>query len=217
MPGKGKEFKGIIFDLDGTLIDSVSSLITGYRYALKQVLGKTYRDEEIIPFFGPNERGVLRNISPSQWKECLKAYLDHEITNLHNHRVFPGIKSLLKSLKDSGIYLAIVTGRSKELATLVLEEVKLNLYFEIVETGGEQRSTKSKQIYKIVEGWEIDSKRVAYVGDSPGDVLAAIEAGVIPIWACWSKRLISKENVSDDVRKFTKVNEFRSWVTKSVV
>ncbi len=212
-----RKLAGLIFDLDGTLIDSVSSLIEGYRAALKQVFGKTYSDDEIIPFFGPNEQGVLRSITPLRWEACLSAYLDYEIKHLDNHRVFPGVESLLKYLMGKGIRLAIVTGRSKTLASLVLDKVGLEPYFEVIETGGEQKSIKGKQIDKIVRVWGIRPEQVAYIGDSPGDVLAAIEAGVIPIWACWSKRLISKENVSTDVKKFAKVNDLKRWVSRAEI
>jgi len=66
---------GMIFDLDGTLGDTLPVCFAAFRRALRGFSNRPYTDEEIAALFGPSEEGMIRQLVPDQWQACLKAYL----------------------------------------------------------------------------------------------------------------------------------------------
>ena len=87
---------GLIFDLDGTLTDTLSVALTVFRETLRQFSGQSYTDEEIIAQFGPSEEGMFQHFAPDHWEACLRRYLElYEREHRRAGRIFPGIDTAL--------------------------------------------------------------------------------------------------------------------------
>jgi pyrophosphatase PpaX len=68
---------GIIFDLDGTLADTLPVCFDAYRLAFAKYVARAWTDDQISALFGPSEEGVIRQVVPTRAEECLEDYLRH--------------------------------------------------------------------------------------------------------------------------------------------
>src|SRR6266540_1983478 len=104
------KIKGVIFDLDGTLLNTLPVCYSGFRSTLLKFLGREYSDAEISTLFGPSEEGVLKRLLPDKWEESLQYYLDaYDQAHLEYAEPFPGIEAALALLTERNIRLAIVS------------------------------------------------------------------------------------------------------------
>jgi len=178
--------QGVIFDLDGTLGDTLPACFVAFRRALKDFSAREYTDDEIAALFGPSEEGMIQRLVPDRWEDCLRAYLAAYRESLSEYaRPIPGMKDALRLLRTRGVTLAIVTGKGPHSAAVTLKHLDLANAFDVVETGSPDGSVKPAAIRKVLARWGAVPHQVAYVGDVPSDMEAAREAGVIPLGAAW--------------------------------
>jgi pyrophosphatase PpaX len=212
------KLQGIIFDLDGTLGDTLPVCFEAYRHAFEEFLGRRYNDREIAALFGPNEEGIIQRMVPDDWEACLRTYLD-EYERAHGpyDKPFPGIETALNILKERGAALAIVTGKGSNSADISLKHLGLAGYFDILETGSANGAVKSLSIQKVLMRWAILPKEAAYVGDTAYDIEAAKEAGVIPLGAAWAGTSNAESlRAMAPAATFRSVREFIDWIEENV-
>lgn len=209
---------GVIFDLDGTLGNTLPVCFAAFRRAMKGFSHRGYTDEEITALFGPSEEGIIRRMVPDQWQACLKAYLAaYEEESARHARLFPGIETALRLLKRRGLALAIATGKGAHSAAVSLRHLRLAGYFDVVETGSPEGGVKPQAIKKILLQWGVAPQQVAYVGDAPADIEAAREAGVIPLGAAWALTARADDlSALSALETFRSVEDFIQWIEKNV-
>lgn len=178
----------VLFDLDGTLIDTIELILSSMRHATATVLGEALPDSVLMHNVGVPLRVQMREFDLDRAEELLMCYREHNAI-VHDDLVgeYPGIESGLKSLVGGGYRLAIVTSKSKPVAVRGLEVFGLENYFETV-VAYEDTEIHKPEPEPLLEaarrmGAPID--RCAYVGDSPHDMNAAIAAGAVPVAALW--------------------------------
>ncbi|HSB93226.1 MAG TPA: HAD family hydrolase [Flavitalea sp.] len=186
-------FKGIIFDLDGTIANTLPLCIEAFRRSIQPLANRTLTDEEIIATFGPSEEGTIMALAPLHYEAGIKGYLE-QYEQLHSMcpDPFDGIRELLQKIKSGSSRLAMVTGKGKYSTNISLEAFDLDDVFEIIETGAPHGPRKAEGIMAVLESWDVkDKSTILYVGDAPGDIIAARKAG-IPIaavtWASTTNR-----------------------------
>jgi len=182
------KLRGVIFDLDGTLADTLPLGIVAFRRAIEPLAGRTLTDAEIVATFGPSEEGTIRALAPAHYDAGIADYLRH-YEALH-HMVpdpFPEMRKLLTDLKARGVRLGMVTGKGARSAEFSLRRFGLEDAFEAVETGDPTGPRKVEGIRRILAGWGMEPTEAVYVGDAPSDVTAAREAGVAMIGAAWAE------------------------------
>ena len=108
------KIKAIIFDLDGTLANTLPLCIQAFRQSVEPLINKPVTDEEIIATFGPSEEGTIMALAPDYYDQGVADYL-HHYRSLHYLCPVPfeGIKELLIMLQNKGVRLAMVTGKGK--------------------------------------------------------------------------------------------------------
>jgi pyrophosphatase PpaX len=179
--------EAMIFDLDGTLGDTLPMCYAAFRAALGQFLGRRYSDAEIRALFGPSEEGVFQLLVPERWEECLAVFLAaYERAHQAHAASFPGVEQALATLKARGVTLGVVTGKGVHSAEISLRYLGLGRYFDGIEAGSAAGGVKPAAIGRLLAAWDVPAGRAAYVGDVPSDVDSARKAGVIPLAAAWA-------------------------------
>lgn len=209
------KLKGIIFDFDGTVANTLPVVFNAFRRTFLDFTGREYSDEEIPPLFGPNEEGVCRNVVGERYREAYEMYLreydKHHDVLCGGH--FPGMIEALTELRQRGLKLGIVTGKGKESADISMRHLGLAPYFDAVETGSIEGSTKYELIRKLLEDWNVRPEEAAYVGDAGSDMEVAKQVGVIPLGAAWADTANYEElRASEPAAIFRSVGELVAWV-----
>ena len=189
-------FKGIIFDLDGTIANTLPLCIEAFRKSIEPLANRALSDEEIIATFGPSEEGTIMALAPLHYDAGIKGYLE-QYEQLHSMcpDPFEGMRELLYRLKSKSHRLAMVTGKGKYSTLISLEAFNLLDVFEIIETGAPQGPRKAEGIMAVLERWDVkDKSTILYVGDAPGDIIAARKAA-IPIAAVTWASTTNKDDV----------------------
>ncbi len=208
------KFKSVIFDLDGTVADTLPLCISAFKQSIEPLLGKEISEEQIIATFGPSEEGTIRKLIPMHEEVGVKAYL-HHYEQLHHMcpQPFPGIKELLQTLSSKGVQLAMVTGKGIHSTRLSLKQFGLAQYFEVLETGSPDGPNKVNGIRSVLNLLEMDVNESLYVGDAPSDICYCKEIGIPIAAVTWASTAHAP-----DLQKlhpdwlFYSVDEFCNWI-----
>ncbi|HWQ72730.1 MAG TPA: HAD-IA family hydrolase [Desulfitobacteriaceae bacterium] len=212
------KLRGFIFDLDGTLLNTLPLCYIGFRSTLLKFTGREYSDREIKDLFGPSEEGVLKKLLPEKWEESLQHYLDiYDKAHLEYSKPFPGIEELLSLLIKQNLRLGIVSGKGPGTMTISLRHSGLEKYFEIVQTGSANGANKPANLKKIISLWNFNPREVAYVGDMAYDIISAKEAGTISVGAIWANTT-NRQRVLDMNPDFAfeMVHQFMEWIEVNI-
>jgi pyrophosphatase PpaX len=206
--------QGVIFDLDGTLADTLPICISAFQTVFSTYLGKSYSDDEVRATFGPSEEGVLLRLMPDAWPETLEAYLRAYEADHHSCAApFPGIDRALRILGDRGVRLAVVTGKGPHTAEISLRRTGISSAFEIIEAGSPDGGFKPKSIQKVLDRWGYPPETVAYVGDTPRDMRDARQTGLLAIGAAWASTATVQPPPAGEAQLFfTTVGSFIDWI-----
>lgn len=210
--------KAIIFDLDGTIADTLPLCIAAFKKSIEPILGKQISDAEIIATFGPSEEGTIRTLIPLQEEAGVKSYLTH-YQQLHHTcpAPFPGINELLETLQHKDVKLAMVTGKGKYSTRISLEQFGLTPYFDVLETGSPDGPNKVNGIRAVLKRLQVDAKECLYVGDAPSDILYCKEIGIPIAAAGWASTAnIDALQAQHPEWLFESLSEFQSWILNSL-
>ncbi len=206
---------GVIFDMDGTLVDTMPICEQCLRETIAQYTGRSLSKTEVYDLFGPSEEGILWNVIGEETPAAYQYFLDlYERMHADQEQiVFFGVYDLLANLRASGIRTAIATGKAPETAAITLRYTGLEPYIERVETGFLEGGNKPRSIEMVLESWGMLPAKAAYVGDALSDMRAAQQAGVLPIGAAWSETaLLSADNQRNGWMIFKQIEDFNDWV-----
>jgi phosphoglycolate phosphatase/pyrophosphatase PpaX len=206
--------KGIIFDFDGTLADTLPLCIRSFRASVEPHMGRSVSDAEIIATFGPAEQGTIKAMIPHAYDEGVAAYLTHyELYHADYPDLFPGIQSLLDELRQRNVRLSLVTGKGERSAAMSLAFYQLTDYFSALGYGDLSTNSKTGNINRIVADWQLSPADIVYVGDAPSDIVACRQAGVPIIAAAWASTAEPEQlMVGQPDALFLSVDTFREWV-----
>jgi pyrophosphatase PpaX len=182
------QFPVVLFDLDGTVIDSGAIILASMRHAAKEVLGAEPPDEELMAAVGgPGLEAQMHALAPERVDELVTVYRAHN-EPLHEGLVCcAGIDEVLVRLKDEGRRLGIVTAKRRQTVELAFDQVPLAHLFETVVGGDETERHKPdpEPLLLALERLDARPEEAAYVGDAPFDVKAAKAAGLFSVAVTW--------------------------------
>ncbi len=214
-----QKIKAVIFDIDGTLANTIPLIIQAYRQAVEPLIHRPLSDDDIVATFGPTEEGSVRSLVPDDYKKGTADFL-RIYESLHDMcpDPFDGIMELLDTLKSKGVKIAIATGKGKGSSDISLPLFKLTGFFDMIETGSPDGSRKIEAINLILNSWpSVKKDEVIYVGDSPGDIKESHEAGIAAVAAAWAKTAKPdklKEQKPDEI--FYTVADFAKWLETKI-
>ena len=207
----------VLFDLDGTLVDTLPICYLAFRSALEGAGAATLTDDEIHALFGPSEEGMMQRVLPEDWERVLPAYFeDYQKLLASCPRVLPELTAALALLRKRGIRTALVTGKSRVTAIMSVQHFGLDDAFDAIECGSPQGVVKADAIRRLLERWRVSPADAVYVGDGVADMVAAREAGVLAAGAAWAHgaRASELKDARADVI-FTDAREFLAWLDAS--
>ncbi len=202
---------GVLFDLDGTLGETLPVCFAAFRIVFEEYLGVTYSDEEIRAMFGPTEEGMLA-ARIADGDSAVERYLEEY--SAHHHLApepFPGIVALLDRLAAEGIPVAVVTGKGPRSAAESLQAWGIADRFTHLMAGGHGGNIKAQAMAQVVAAWDVDPAAVVSVGDVPSDVTYGLAAGVVPVGAAWSHD-VDPSVLAGAAEVFTSVEAFDAWL-----
>src|SRR3954453_13778653 len=165
-------FPVVLFDLDGTIVDSGWMILASYRHATATVLGKDFPDEVLMARVGAGHlEEQMREFDPEKADELAKAYREF-YAPLHSElQAFPGMLDLLKKLDDEGRQVGIVSAKRRDIVKLATDALGFGDRLEVVVGSDEAPRGKPypDQILVALERLGARPDDTAYVGDAPLD------------------------------------------------
>jgi len=178
----------VLFDLDGTVVDSGPIILASMRHATRTVLGRDFTDAELLANVGgPGLEAQMAAFAPAQTAELVRVYREHN-EPLHDTLLgFDGIEPTLETLRERGHRLGIVTAKRRSTVDLAFARLPLAHLFDVVVGGDETDRHKPDPapLQLALARLEADPAEAAYVGDSPYDMQAARAAGLYAVGVTW--------------------------------
>ena len=184
----------ILFDLDGTLVDTAPDLMKAHNYVMKKFGYKTKTTDEIRAIVGKGARTLIGRSIWGQAKkefskiedqnvkdEMVKEFIDYYGKNIINEsKLVNGVEEFLKWCSSKKISMCVCTNKQEHLAIDLLKKIKIYNYFEYVAGGNTFEVCKPdpKHLTNIVEILNGDLKKTLMIGDSENDTIPAKEASI---------------------------------------
>jgi phosphoglycolate phosphatase/pyrophosphatase PpaX len=209
------KIKAVIFDLDGTLANTLPLCIEAFRKSVEPLINRSISDDDIIATFGPSEEGTIMALAPAHYDKGVSDYL-HYYEQLHDMCPVPfkGMKEILLTLKNKGVRIAMVTGKGRHSTDISLRHFELNHFFEMIETGSPKGARKAEGIQIILDGLtDIKKGEIIYVGDAPSDITASRKAGISVVAAAWADTAEPEklQEMKPDELFYT-IKDFENWL-----
>lgn len=182
----------LLFDLDGTLIDSAPDLAYAANLMLKQLGYPTHSEAQFRLWIGNGAKVLVaralsgaRDINPQLSDELIESslalFLTLYLDNCHQHTyLYEGVESTLVQLKQLGFKLALVTNKPQQFIKPILHALHIEHYFDVL-IGGDllaKRKPDPMQLHHCCNVLKVTVTECVMVGDSKNDILAAKAAGM---------------------------------------
>ena len=178
--------KALLFDCDGTLVDSETLSACATDYAFRRILKRPLTEEESKKLLGRPANKILEEWFQETGKEIFEEATNYFVETMNEVKPYDGIEDMLQFFSRK-LRMAIVSSSSKEIVMRMLIATKLSSYFEFIV--GHEDTDKHKPnpepILEAIKRLQIKHDECIYIGDQPYDIMAAREAGVKVIGVTW--------------------------------
>jgi pyrophosphatase PpaX len=183
-------FPVVLFDLDGTVVDSGAIILASMRHATREVLGLEIEDAELMQAVGgPGLEAQMAVFAPERVEELVRVYRAHN-EPLHDElEACPGMEDVIVRLHADGRRLGVVTAKRRSTVELAFARVPIAHLFETVVGGDETEKHKPdpEPLLEAARRMDVSPQDCAYVGDSPFDIRAARAARMYAIAVTWGR------------------------------
>jgi pyrophosphatase PpaX len=189
----------VLFDLDGTVVDTGAIILASMRHAVVTVLGRDYSDAQLLSAVGgPGLEAQMQALDPDRVDELVRVYRAHNEPLHETIGLCAGMDVVLEELKERGHRLGIVTAKRRRTVDLAFARVPIEHLFDVVIGGDETDEHKPHPapLLLALDRLGASAAEAAYVGDSPFDMQAARAGGLRAIGVSWG-RIHGPETLSD--------------------
>lgn len=204
----------LLFDLDGTLINTNDLIISSFLHTLEHYFPGKYSREKVIEFIGPPLVDSFKGIDAERVEEMITMYREH---NLSNHdllvKEYEGVFETIERLHKEGFKLAVVTTKMKSTAIRGLEVTGLDRFFEVIVAIDDVEKVKPdpEPLEKAMKALGSSAETTIMVGDSQYDILGGKNTGTATAAVAWSIkgeafiRSFEPDYVLEDMRDLLKI------------
>lgn len=195
------KFKYLLFDLDGTIINTNKLIIDSFKYTLKKHVDLDVEESQIKKYFGEPLLITLERYSKEKAKTMFQTYIEYN-ESIHDDRVeiFEDVQPALEIMKKLGHSLCIVTSKRKILARRGLEIFNLQDYFSgiIGYEDTDKHKPNPDPINKALSLLNAKPEEAIMIGDSVFDIKCAKNAGIKSAFVSWSEAGDYQDNIVPD-------------------
>ena len=213
------KYKAVIFDLDGTVLDTIGDLAAAVNYALNQFGLPTHSVEDVRRMVGNGVANLIRRATPGdvsdeQCREILAVFKARYREHINDLTVpYEGVTDMLKSLKNAGIYVGINSNKYDAALQSLCRIHFDGLYDYAV---GESEVTPKKPdptaAQLIMAAANASPAETIYIGDSNVDLETAANAGVDSAWVSWGFRRLNEMEGCEITRAFDTAAELLAFL-----
>lgn len=188
-----RTWSAVLFDLDGTIIDSASDITNSLAHTFSTLGLPVPSEDDLLAFVGPPLLDSFRMIpefsEQDAWR-ALEIYRAHYEPRAMRSPVFPGMAGVLERVQAAGLPIALATSKPESMARAVLEHAGLTKHFTVISgaSDDEELSTKAEVVREALRGLReqgADTSEAVMVGDREYDTLGAAAHGVPTIMVEW--------------------------------
>jgi phosphoglycolate phosphatase len=178
-----KRFELLVFDWDGTLMDSAAAIIASIQLSCSDLGLPVPERERAAHVIGLGLKDALSyavpELPPSDYGKLAERYRHHYLARDPDIELFPGMREMLVALKESGHVLAVATGKSRAGLERVLEATQLKRYFDSSRCADETHSKPHPaMLQELMQELLIAPESALMIGDTAHDLQMAVSAGV---------------------------------------
>lgn len=178
----------VVFDLDGTLVDTIGLIVASYQHAFTTVLGHPWDTAEIKTWIGQSLYGAMQRAAPDQADEIFAEYTTWNEANTERLiKEYPGVDDLVRDLITAGARVGVATSKRNEPAHLALRLAGLDDVMPVLvhhDTVDEHKPSP-KPLLAALDLLGATPDQTVYVGDAAVDILAAHNAGIPAVAVTW--------------------------------
>jgi pyrophosphatase PpaX len=178
----------VLFDLDGTLADTIPLIVASYQHAFRAVLGEEVAEARARAWIGRPLLPALREESPEHGDELDRVYREWNLANTAALiRRYAGVPELLADLTAAGITCAVATSKRRETARIALVGVGIDHLVDVVAALEDTTAHKPAPdpLLHAAATLGVEPADCVYVGDATVDMLAARAAGMAAVAVTW--------------------------------
>lgn len=191
------KYTHIVFDIDGTILDTEESILCSLQQTLKEVENMHFDKDELTFVLGIPGKDSLKTIDVKNIPKVIERWLENADDYLHTVTVFEGILPLIETLKESGYTLGIVTSKTRAEYVNDFDYFDLDKHFGVTICADDTKLHKptAEPLLKYMELAGATPNETIYIGDSVYDMGCAANAGVdfaLAKWGAVSDEIIAK-------------------------
>lgn len=213
-----KQFDLIVFDWDGTIMDSTATIVDALQSAARDIGVPVPSREAASYIIGLGLIDALKHAMPDlpqeQYRALAERYRHHYLARDHELTLFEGIETLLDQLRDAGHHLAVATGKTRAGLDRAMDTCGLRPRFLASRCADECHSKPHPQMLEeLMREFAIEPERVVMIGDTTHDLQMAINAGVAGIGVTYGAHPRAQLETAQPRYCANSVAELTHWLT----
>ncbi|TFW21053.1 HAD-IIIA family hydrolase [Duganella callida] len=215
-----KQFDLIVFDWDGTLMDSTSTIVKCIQAAARDLALPVPHEDRAAHVIGLGlheaMQAVLPDVDPSYYPRMVERYRYHFLSRDHELCLFKGVQEMLEELSQSGYFLAVATGKSRVGLNRAMNEVKLLSMFDATRCADETFSKPHPaMLQELTRELGQDMRRTVMIGDTTHDLLMANNAGAAAVAVQYGAHPVDQLHACQPLYSAQTVAELHQWLSEN--
>lgn len=212
-----KRFDLLVFDWDGTLLDSAGAIVAAIQAACRDLELPEPSDERARHVIGLGLGEALRHAVPElpeqRYPQMVDRYRHHYLSRDQELRLFDGAAELVAELADAGFALAVATGKSRVGLDRALKASGLGAYFQASRCADECFSKPHPQMLEeLMQEFAVAPERTLMIGDTTHDLQMALNAGVASLGVAYGAHPAAALDALAPLARLQKVEELAAWL-----
>ncbi|MES2933865.1 MAG: HAD-IIIA family hydrolase [Pseudomonadota bacterium] len=214
-----KQFDLIVFDWDGTLMDSTATIVKCIQAAARDLGLPVPADKAAAYVIGLGLQEAMEaampGLDPKYYPRMVERYRYHYLSKDHELTLFAGVRDMLSDLSQQGYFLAVATGKSRVGLNRALDAVRLLTLFDATRCADETFSKPHPaMLQELTRELGQDMKRTVMIGDTTHDLQLALNAGATGIAVEYGAHPVVELQVLNPVYSARSVADLHAWLNE---